>query len=122
MSVCSPCTTVLSVPYCATTVWVGDWSTSGVTLYVYTMNTATGKIAKEQVTSGSGGKVVIDFPNRMENASYQVWMNTTANQAFENETFKLPSTATDATCLLVSFSRMTEDGDSVVIAEHKVSV
>lgn len=121
MSVCNPCTTVLNVPYCSTNVWVGDWSTSGVTLYVYTMNTATGKINKEEVVSGSGGKVSIEFPSRMENASYQVWMNTTSNQAFEMETFKLPSTSTNVTCINVSFSRVNEDGEPDVIAETKVS-
>lgn len=121
MSVCTPCTTVLSVPYCATNVWVGDWSSSGVSLFVYTMNTATGLIAKESVTSGVGGKVSITFPNRIANATYEVWMNTTENQAFEKENFNLPDTATSVTCLTVRFERITEDGAPDVISEAKVS-
>lgn len=86
------------------------------------MNTSTGFVNKETVTSGVGGKIVIDFANRMENTSYQVWVNTTSNQAFEQEQFNLPSTVTAVDCLLVSFVRVSEDGDSLVIAEHKVSV
>lgn len=122
MSVCNPCTTVLSIPYCATNVWVGDWSASGTTLYVYTMNTANGHISKEEVTSGVGGKVTITFPNRIANASYEVWMNTTESQAFEKESFNLPDTATSVTCLTVSFERVNESGSPSVISEAKVSV
>ena len=121
MSICNPCTTVLSVPYCSTNVWIGDWSSSGATLYVYTMNTATGKISKEEVTSGVDGKVTITFPNRIANASYEVWMNTTANNAFNKESFELPDTTTEVTCLNVRFERVTEAGSPDVIAETKVS-
>lgn len=85
------------------------------------MNTATGKISKEEITSGVDGKVTITFPNRIANASYEVWMNTTENQAFEKESFNLPSTATSVTCLSVRFERVTEDGSPDVIAETKVS-
>lgn len=121
MSVCSPCTQVLSIPYCSTNVWVGDWSSDGVTLFVYTMNTATGKITKEETTSGVDGKVSIEFPNRVANATYEVWMNTTESQAFEKETFELPDTATEVTCLSVRFEHIEEDGSPDAIAESKVS-
>lgn len=122
MSICNPCTQVLSIPYCATNVWVGDWFSDGVTLFVYTLNTATGMISKEQVTSGVDGKVTITFPNRVANASYEVWMNTTESQAFEKETFELPETATEVTCLSVRFEQIEEDGSPNAISEAKVSV
>ena len=118
MSVCTPCTKVLPIPYCAESVWIGDWSSSGVTLYVYTMNTATGQITKEETTSGSGGKIAIDFDNRVANSSYEVWINTTESQAFNKESFNLPSTSDAATCLSIRFERVTEDA---AINEAKVS-
>jgi hypothetical protein len=86
------------------------------------MNTATGYVSKESVTSGVDGKVSITFPNRVANATYEVWMNTTENQAFENESFNLPSTVTSVTCLSVRFDRVTEGGSPDVIAEAKISV
>lgn len=121
MSICNPCTQVLSVPYCATSVWIGDWSSSGVTLFVYTMNTATGKITKEEVTSGVGGKITIDFPNRVANASYEVWLNSTENNAFNKETFELPDTTTEVTCLSVRFEQIEKNGSPDAIAEAKFS-
>ena len=122
MSICNPCTNVLSIPYCATNVWIGDWTSSGVTLFVYTMNTATGYVSKEEVTSGVDGKVSITFPNRVANATYEVWINTTESQAFEKATFELPDTATEVTCLSVRFEMVKEGGSPDAIAEAKVSV
>ena len=121
MSICNPCTIVLPVPYCATNIWVGDWSADGVALYVYTMNTATGYISKESVTSGTDGKISITFPNRVANASYEVWVNTDESMAFAKESFDLPDTSTAVTCLSVRFERVEESGAADVIAEAKLS-
>ena len=114
--ICNPCTTVLPIPYCATNVWVGDWSADGVALFVYTLNTATGVISKESVTSGTDGKISITFPNRVANATYEVWVNTDESKAFSKEAFDLPDTSTSVTCLSVRFERV---GDT--IAEAKLS-
>lgn len=118
MSVCDPCTKVLPVLYCSDDVWVGDWPAgAGVALQVWWMNTANGLIGNEAVTSGTGGKVSIEFPNKMQGNSYELWMNASIAQMMVKSQFKLPSTATLVDCILVSFERVTD----LTVAESKVS-
>ena len=114
--ICNPCTTVLPIPYCATNVWVGDWSADGIALFVYTLNTATGVISKEATTSGTDGKISITFPNRVVNATYDVWVNTYESKAFSLSAFELLDTSTSVTCLIFCVDRV---GDT--IAEAKLS-
>jgi hypothetical protein len=81
------------------------------------MNTANGLIGNEAVTSGASGKVSIEFPNKMQGNSYELWMNASVGQMMVKSQFKLPSTATLVDCILVSFERVTD----VTVAESKVS-
>ena len=118
MSVCDPCTKVLPVLYCSDDVWVGDWPAgAGVALQVWWMNTANGLIGHEAVTSGASGKVSIEFANKMEGNTYELWMNASVAQMMLKSQFKLPSTATLVDCILVSFERVTD----LTVAESKVS-
>ncbi len=118
MSVCDPCTKVLPVLYCSDDVWVGDWPAgANVALQVWWMNTANGLIGHEAVTSGTGGKVSIEFANKMEGNTYELWMNASVAQMMLKSQFKLPSTATLVDCILVSFERVTD----LTVSESKVS-
>ena len=109
MSICTPCTKTKPVLYCSDAIHVADWIAGvGVDVFVWYRNTATGRTEVEAVTTGVDGKVSIDFTNKMEGNSYELWINTSKAAMNDKDTFYLPDTTTSVTCITVKFDRVTD--------------
>ena len=110
MSICTPCTKTLPVLYCSDAIHVADWiAGSGVDVYVWYKNTATGSIQKEDVTTCVDGKVSILFPFKMEGSSWELWINESEGQMNQQDSFYLPNTTDSVTCITVKFDRVYEE-------------
>ena len=110
MSICTPCTKTLPVLYCSDAIHVADWiAGSGVDVYVWYKNTATGSIQKEDVTTGVDGKVSILFPFKMVGSSWELWINESEGQMNQQDSFYLPNTTDSVTCITVKFDRVYEE-------------
>jgi len=120
MSICSPCTATKPILYCSTSIHVGDWiAGSGAEVFVWYKNTATGRIQKEDVTTGVDGKVAITFGNKMESSSYELWINTSEGTMNDQDAFYLPNTTTSVNCITVKFNRAFMD-DPVTVSESTI--
>jgi len=120
MSICSPCTKTLPVLYCSDAIHVADWIAGvGVPVFVWYKNTATGRIEKEDVTTGVDGKVSITFANKMEGSSYELWINESEGTMNAQDAFYLPDTTTSVNCITVKFDRAYE-GDAVTVSESVI--
>lgn len=118
MSVCNPCTKTLPVLYCSDTIYVADWiAGAGVDVQVWWMNTATGRLGSELVTTGVSGKVAINFVGKMEGSSYELWINETVGQLSVKDSFYLPNTVVSTDCVNVTFSRAYDDGLAITVVE-----
>jgi len=120
MSICSPCTKTKPVLYCSDAIHVADWiDGAGVDVFVWYRNTATGRTEVEEVTTGVDGKVSIDFTNKMEGNSYELWINEDSGTMNAQDAFYLPDTTTSVTCITVKFDRAYNSG-SVTVAESVI--
>lgn len=121
MSICSPCTQTKPVLYCSTAVYVADWiAGAGASVVVWYKNTSTGRIQKEDITTGVSGKISIDFTNKMAGSSYELWINTSAGTMNDQDAFYLPGTTTSVTCITIKFDRAYDEGDIVTVAESTI--
>lgn len=120
MSICTPCTKTLPVLYCSDAIHVADWiAGAGVDVFVWYKNTATGRIEKEDVTTGVDGKISITFGNKMEGSSYELWINENEGTMNAQDSFYLPNTTTSVTCITVKFNRAYMD-NPVSVAESTI--
>lgn len=121
MSICSPCTKTKPILYCSTAIHVADWiAGAGASVIVWYKNTATGRVQKEDITTGVDGKISIDFTNKMEGSSYELWINTSAGTMNDQDAFYLPSTTTSVTCITVKFDRAYDANAIVTVAESVI--
>tara|TARA_R110000868_G_scaffold334194_1_gene594871 strand:+ start:1912 stop:2271 length:360 start_codon:yes stop_codon:yes gene_type:complete len=118
MSICTPCTKTLPIAYCATSVYVADWIAGvGVSVNVYTKNTANGRLNGVQVTTDVDGKISIPFVSRVVDVDYEVWVNSDAASMFDKDAVYLPNKTDEVTCIAVRFEKL----NGVAVAEAIVS-
>lgn len=119
MSICTPCTKTLPLAYCADTVYLADWIAGvGVSVNVYTKNTANGRLNGVQVTTGVDGKIAIPFVSRVLDVDYEVWINTDGSEMSVKDAFYLPNETDSTTCVTVRFEKL----NGVTVTEAIVSV
>lgn len=118
MSICTPCTKTLPIAYCADTVYIADWIAGvGVSVNVYTKNTANGRLNGVQVTTDTGGKISIPFASRVLGVGYEVWINTDGAEMNVQDAFYLPNETDSLTCITVRFEKL----NGVTVTEAIVS-
>jgi hypothetical protein len=118
MSICTPCTKTLPLAYCAATVYIADWIAGiGVSVNVYTKNTANGRLNGVQVTTDTAGKIAIPFVSRVLDVDYEVWINTNGSEMSVKDAFYLPGETTSLTCITVRFEKL----NGVTVTEAIVS-
>ena len=99
MSLCEPCLKTLPLPFCAGDVTLGIVADSNTDYIAVIKNTATGRIVVEEVTSNGSGVIVLEWPDRLPDTTYEV-------QLWDGTEFDILDGADPVTCVSVRFERM----------------
>ena len=109
MSLCIPCLNTLTLPLCATSVTLGIVADSNTDYIVVIKNTATGRIIVEEVTSDGSGTIILDWPDRLPDTTYEVSL-------WDGTEFDILDGVDPVACVSVRFQEMhTFDPDNVTV-------
>lgn len=116
---CITCTELKPLNRCFTNLNLGTYgSSSGVDLYVYFKNVATGNTRRVSATTGAAGAVQVTGISFVPDHTYEVWMNEESETQTEQGTFVIDST--NLTCGLLRFQTF-KDGSNAKIIDTTVT-
>lgn len=88
---------------------MGIVADSGTDYNVVIKNTATGRIVVEEVTSDGSGGIILEWPDRLPDTTYEV-------SIYDGTEFDILDGTDPVTCVSVRFERMVNfDPDSVTV-------
>ncbi len=106
MSICAPCTKLLPIDVCATSIIIGTVADANTSYNVYFRNLANDFLVKYKTTSDGDGLITLVPDNGFAFASgvlYEIWVNKTSNINCGDD---LTICETTAKCYSVEFERM----------------
>lgn len=104
---CETCTQTKPMLRCVGKLKLGNYDTTGTSLWVYIQNLATGKIHRVSDITEAAGLIhfTVGF-SFTPNTTYKVWLNEESETMEEQKQWTFPDGTTLASCALMTFKEV----------------